>query len=239
MNASHASEIPGIDPKLILPENPSLFTRLLVARRLLKVIRGNEGNPIYGQTIQACLDLNVYEALARQLRRSVEGGRMLSERPSLESKDLDLGALERLPEGTLGHAYARYYRDNGISPFETTLEIKNDVDFIAKRYRETHDLMHLLTDYGTDVVGEMELQAYALGNLGIRTAMLILLVGTLGQVKERPSDFELSGYLGRLWAAYHRGRASPLFLGFRFEHHWETPVDTLRSWLCAPSERMN
>jgi sugar lactone lactonase YvrE len=29
--------------------------------------------------------------------------------------------------------------------------------------------------YGTDVVGEMELQAYALGNLGIRTAVLILL----------------------------------------------------------------
>ena len=164
---------------------------------------------------------------------------MLSERPSLQGKELDLSALERLPEGTLGHALARYFRDNKISPFETTLEIKSDIDFIGKRYRETHDLLHVVTGYGTDVMGEMEVQAYALGNLGIRTAMLILVVGTLGQLKGRESGVELSEYLRRLWAAYHRGRASKQFLSFRFEDHWETPVLTLRARLCAPAEQMN
>ncbi len=118
---------------------------------------------------------------------------MLSVRPSLQGKTLDLGALDLLPEGTLGHEFARYFRDNKISPFETTLEIKSDIDFISKRYRETHDLLHVLTGYATDVMGEMELQAYALGNLGIRTAMLILLVGTLGQLKDRQSGVESSG----------------------------------------------
>ena len=29
-------------------------------------------------------------------------------------------------------------------------------------------------------------------------------------------------YTRRVWAAYHRGRASELFLDFWFEHHWET-----------------
>jgi ubiquinone biosynthesis protein COQ4 len=50
---------------------------------------------------------------------------------------------------------------------------------------------------------------------------------------------ERSEYLRRLWAAYRRGSASPLFLDFWFEHHWETPVTTLRARLCAPAERMN
>ncbi|QRK11902.1 hypothetical protein JQX13_18695 [Archangium violaceum] len=229
-----------LDPKtLTLPENASLFTRLRIATQILKVIKGNEGNPVYGQTLNACLDYDVYESLLQKLQRSEDWRRMLSERPSLEAKDLDLAALERLPEGTLGHAYARYYRDNKISPFETTLELKNDIDFLAKRYRETHDVLHLVTGYGTDVMGEIELQAYVQGNLGIWTAALIVLVGTLGQLKGRQSGVDTSVYLRRIRAAHRRGRASPLFLDFWFERHWETPVAQVRARLCAPSEPMN
>jgi ubiquinone biosynthesis protein COQ4 len=240
MNANPVSGPATIDPEtLSLPDDASLFTRLRLSLKLLKLIKGDEGNPVYGQLLNACLDGNVYASLAQQLQRSEEWRRMLSEHPSLQAKDLDLDALERLPEGTLGRAFARYFRDNKISPFETTLEIKSDIDFIAKRYRETHDLLHLVTGYGTDVMGEMELQAYALGNLGIRTAMLIVLVGTFGQLKDRQSGVESSEYLRRVWAAYHRGRASPQFLDFWFEHNWETPVATLSARLCAPAAQMS
>ena len=231
---SHVSGPPRIDPRtLYLPENASLFTRVRVALKALKALKGDEGNPIAGQLVNDCLDRDVYAGLVQRLRRSHTGRRMLSERPSLQKKDLDLAAFQRLAEGTLGHEFARYFRDNKISPFETTIELKSDIDFIAKRYRETHDLLHVLMGYGTDVMGEIELQAYALGNLGIRTAALILLVGTLGQLKDRQSGVELSVYTRRVWAAYHRGRASRLFLDFWFEHHWETPVATLRMRLCA------
>lgn len=227
---------PRIDPEaLSLPDNASLFTRLRVARQCLEVLKSDATNPTAGQTFNMSLNVNVYASLAEQLRRTEEGRRMLSERPSLQGKELDLAALERLPEGTLGHAFARYYRDNKIAPFETTLAIKGDVDFLSKRYRETHDLLHVLTGYGTNVVGEMELQAYALGNLRLRTTMFVLLNGTLGQFKNPKDGVGRSEYLRRLWAAYHRGRASKQFLDFRFEDHWETPVATLRAQLCAPA----
>lgn len=225
-----------IDPKhLVLPENASLFTRVSISLRILKNIRGDEGNPTYGQLLNACLDGDVYTSLAQQLRHSEDWRRMLSERPSLQARDLDLGALERLPDGTLGREFARYFRDHNITPFETTLEINTDTDFIAKRYRETHDLLHLVTGYGTDVMGEMELQAFALGNLGIHTAKLILLFSTFGQLKGRQAGVDLPEYMRRLWTAYRRGRASPCFLDFWFERHWESPVSTLRARLCAPA----
>ena len=240
MQVSPVRPSPKVDPKtLYLPEDASLFTRVRVALQALKVLKGDEGNPVAGQLVNECLDRSVYASLVHKLQRSEEGRRMLSERPSLQSKDLDLAALASLPEGTLGHAFARYFRDNKISPFETTLELKGDIDFIGKRYRETHDLLHVLTGYGTDVMGEMELQAYALGNLGIRTAALIVLVGTLGQIKERQAGVDLSEYARRLWAAFHRGRASRLFLDVWFEEHWETPVAALRERLCAPTEPLN
>jgi ubiquinone biosynthesis protein COQ4 len=220
---------------LSLPDDAPLFTRLRVASQCLEVLKHDPTNPTYGQTFNMSLNVNVYASLVQQLQRGEEGRRMLSERPSLQGKELDLAALERLPEGTLGHGFARYYRDNKISPFETTLELKNDIYFLAKRYRETHDLLHVLTGYGTDVVGEMELQAYALGNLGLRTAMFILLNSTIKHLKAPQPGVGRSEYLRRVWAAYHRGRASPQFLGFWFEDHWETPVATLRARLCAPA----
>lgn len=238
MYANHVSQSASMDLQtLYLPNNASLFTRVRVALKALKVLRGDEGNPVAGQLVNDCLDRNVYASLVQELRRSGEGRRMLSERPSLQGKDLDLIALAGLPEGTLGHELARYFRDNKLSPFETTIELKTDIDFIAKRYRETHDLLHVLTGYGTDVVGEIELQAYALGNLGIRTAALILLVGTLGQLKGQQAGVELSVYVRRVWAAYRRGRASRPLLGFWFEHHWETPVAALRTRLCPTAQK--
>lgn len=224
---------------LSLPDNASLFTRMRVALQCLEVLKNNPTDPTCGQLINICLDLNVYASLVQQLQRSEQGRRMLSERPSLQGKELDLSALERLPEGTLGHEFARYFRDNKISPFETTLELKNDIDFIGKRYRETHDVLHLLTGYGTDVVGEMELQAYALGNLGIRSAVLILLFGTVEQLKARQPGIGMSEYLRRLKTAYQRGRASKLFLDVWYEHHWETPVSMLSTRLCAPAKQLN
>ncbi len=240
MNASQVSHPPVIDPELLsLPDGASLFARLRVARQCLEVIKHDPTNPTYGQTFNLSLNGNVYASLVQQFQRSEQGRRLLSKRPSLEARELDLAAFERLPQGTLGHEFARYYRDNKISPFETTLELKNDVDYIAKRYRETHDLLHLVTGYGTDVIGEIELQAYALGNLGIRTAMLIVLYGTFQQIKDRQSGVVHSEYMKRIWAAYRRGRASPLFLDFWFEDHWESPVSKVSARLCAPNERMN
>jgi ubiquinone biosynthesis protein COQ4 len=222
-----------------LPENASLLTRLRVASQCLKVLRNDPTNPAAGQTFNLTLNGGLYTSLAQRLRRSEEGRRLLSERPSLQGKELDLAAFERLPEGTLGHEFARYFRDNQISPFETTLVLKNDVDYLSKRYRETHDLLHVLTGYATDVMGEMELQAYVLGNVGVRTSAFVLLSSTLEQLKHPRAGVDRSEYLRRVWAAYHRGRVSPQFLGFWFEHHWETPVATLRERLCAPAQKLN
>ena len=222
-------------PKIpTLPENASLFTRLRVAVQCLQVLKEDPTNDICGPLLNVCLDLSVYETLVQRLKDSEDGRRMLAERPSLQGKALDLGALGRLPEGTLGREFARYFQDNKISPFETTFEIRNDIDYIGKRYRETHDLLHVLTGYHTDVVGEMEVQAYALGNLGIRTAVLILLFSTPLTLLRSQPGLTRSEYLRRLRTAYRRGRESGQFLPVWFERHWETPVATLSAQLCAP-----
>ncbi len=62
-----------------LPEDASLLTRVRVALRAMEAIRDDEGDPVYGQLINACLDGNVYIALAEQLLRREEGRRSASQ----------------------------------------------------------------------------------------------------------------------------------------------------------------
>jgi ubiquinone biosynthesis protein COQ4 len=230
MPATTATPNPAAN--LFLPEGAALPTRLRVAWSALKVLEKDAGNTIAGPLLNACLDGGVYAELSQELVRTDAGRELLTERPTLQASDIDLQALARLPEGTLGHAFARYFEDNKISPFESPFEVRNDVDYLSKRYRETHDIAHVLTGYGTDIVGEMELQAFMLGNLGIRTAALILTFSTLRQIP-REKGVSARDYSRRLWAAYRRGARSQQLIRVRYERYWETPVQVLRDQLCA------
>lgn len=215
-----------------LPPNASLLTRTRLAIQALKILGDDPGNTYYGPLVNACMDSETYAALARKWRETNDGSRLLDERPTLQGRELDLDALERLPEGTLGHEFVRYFRKNGIEPFVTAFPIQTDIDYLSKRYRETHDLFHVITGYGTDVTGEMELQAFVLGNLGLRQAMLILAYSIPLQLKEG-GIMSFRAYLKKLHAAYTRGRRSREMLSVHYDKFWEQPVSVLTTLLCA------
>lgn len=222
-----------MDPEYpTLPPNASLLTRTRLAIQALKILTDDPGNTYYGPLVNVCMDNETYAALARKWRKTTDGRRLLDERPTLQGRELDLDALERLPAGTLGHEFVRYFRKNGIEPFVTAFPIQSDVDYLSKRYRETHDLFHVITGYGTDVTGEMELQAFVLGNLGLRQAILILAYSVPLQLKEL-GIVNCRSYLARIWAAYMRGRDSREMLSVNYEKLWEQPVSVLATLLCA------
>lgn len=223
---------PATEPTL--PANASFITRGRLGLRALKILANDPANPYYGPLLNACLDSETYAKLARAWRESPAGRRLLDERPSLQGRELDLEALARLPEGTLGHEFVRYFRDNGIEPFITAFPIASDVDYLSKRYRETHDIFHVITGYATDEPGEMELQAFVLGNLGLRQAVMILAF-SLPRRLQRQGLAGLGAYFGRLRAAFRRGRRSRELLSVSYEKLWDQPVSTLAELLCAPA----
>lgn len=215
-----------------LPANASLFTRLRTARQALEVLKDDPANPYYGPLFNACLDGATYARMARRWRASRAGRRLLDERPTLQGRDLDLQALARLPDGTLGREFVRYFERNGIQPFVTSFPIESDVDYLSKRYRETHDLFHVITGYGTDELGEMELQAFVLGNLGLWQTVMILAVSVPRQLQELGAR-RAPEYAGRLRAAYRRGKRSREMLSVSYEKLWAEPVSRLAELLCA------
>lgn len=231
--ASQPSTAPSqLESDLYLPADASVFTRLRVAYKALRALEKVQDDPVAGALLSAGLDGDVFRSHAAQLAKTAAGRALLADRPALHRGSVDLGALSKLEEGTVGRAYAQYYVDNGILPFESPYEVKNDGDYLMKWYRETHDVHHIITEYGTDPVGEMEVQAFAMGNLGFRHSLFILTFTAL----LRPLGIApISTYWRRLIAAYRRGKRTQNLFTVRYEQYFEEKVETLRADLKIPA----
>ncbi|WP_434426072.1 Coq4 family protein [Nannocystis pusilla] len=222
--------VPPTASSFDLPEDASLPRRIGLALRALRTLRDDPKDIAAGKALNLSLNRGALARLREELARSEDGRRLLAERPPLDGRVLDLAALGRLPEGTLGREFARYFGANGIIPFENPYPVHSDVEYLSRRYRDEHDLVHVLTGYGTDVPGEVELQAFIVGNLGLRTAALIVVFTTLKVLPTLP-DITVRDYLRRVAAAYRRGRAARPLLGVRYEHLWDKPVEQVRAML--------
>jgi ubiquinone biosynthesis protein COQ4 len=131
----------------------------------------------------------------------------------------------------MGHAFAQYFVDNRIKPFESGYQVRNDTDYLVKWYRETHDLHHVVTGYRTDALGEMELQAFMAANLGLRTSLVILMFAAVLRPHGLPPMWR---YFDKLKAAHARGKASVSVLRLRYERLMEVPVEAVRAQLKLP-----
>lgn len=113
---------------------------------------------------------------------------------------VEMDDLRSLPPGTLGHAWAEHLDANGLKPFGQ-----------GPRRQQLHDGVHVLTGYGTDPVGEAEVQAFLLG-AKFRLANMLIGLGLLRAIQRQRRHKLLSLSQGevrsRLMAAYHRGRNS-------------------------------
>jgi ubiquinone biosynthesis protein COQ4 len=76
--------------------------------------------------------------------------------------DVDLNALRKYPDGTLGREYARMLDDRGLQPLSVTAETRAKFadNPYPLRYTMTHDLFHVLTGFPTTPAGELGLLAF-------------------------------------------------------------------------------
>jgi ubiquinone biosynthesis protein COQ4 len=213
-----------------------MLTRIRIALNALRILKDDAANPYYAWALHISLDDSTYARLGRELRERPDCRQLLDERPTTPG-DVDLETLARLPEGTLGHAFAHYFRANGIQPFTYEYPVESDGDYLYKHYRETHDIHHIITRYGIDPTGELELQAFYFGNLGLRHAALIAVLSFPYVLTQRGLNLRaLREHFRRLRAAYRRGKHSRNLLSVNYRELWTTPVSELAERLCQPAQ---
>lgn len=106
-----------------------------------------------------------FDAIYARCRADPTARRLLAAGRSLQPALLDFERLRALPVGTLGREYLRFVEDNGldiVSFAEASLRHMAREDYatedawvLANRMRDIHELIHVVSGYGTDVLGEM------------------------------------------------------------------------------------
>ena len=112
---------------------------------------------------------------------------------------------------------AHWEREEGVTPLDPLRNWFRDRTLLA------HDLFHVLTDYGTDELGEATLLAFTLAQLGGRSQALL----TLG------AALEVWRALGWRWLAYdfrawRRGRRAAWLAALPWEELLPLRLDTVR-----------
>jgi ubiquinone biosynthesis protein COQ4 len=133
----------------------------------------------------------------RRLRTDAVGKRLLDTRADIRPLLLDRAALARMPRGSLAEAYLAFLDREGITAdglVEASLQGESgafgrgtDLQYLADRMRDTHDLWHAVSGYQGDIVGETALLAFSVAQTRNPGVALIVLAALL-----RARDLELT-----------------------------------------------
>jgi ubiquinone biosynthesis protein COQ4 len=162
------------------PERPGNEFRPLKAWHHFRKLIADKEDTEQVFHIIAALRGGKFRRIARKFWFSEKGQQILGTSQRLIDILDDHDTIKKLPAGTVGRAYVDFMEREGLSAagleaeyarFETTGRRFNDgIDRYGDRLRDTHDMLHVLTGYGRDALGEQCVLAFTYAqnrNLGV------------------------------------------------------------------------
>ena len=130
---------------------------------------------------------------------------------------IEIDKLRSCKQGTFGKAWADFLDENNLQPLTTGF-----------RRKQLHDGIHVITDYGSDPIGEAELQAFLLGTkFGLPN--LFISLGLLRVIRKRlPNQTQEARKKMRI--AYQRGQNSQFNPDtWKPELLWDLPLNEVKA----------
>ena len=143
--------------------------------------------------------------------------------PSYEVDD-----MLRLPAHTLGGAYARHMKANGLRPdFYEDVAPRHRLHYLRLRMRQTHDIWHVLSGFGTDEFGEVGLQGFYFAQFTNGQSALIG-AGAILKSLLRGRFGDLEKHIDAFCEGYCNGKRAESLLAVEWESLWTEDLETLR-----------
>jgi ubiquinone biosynthesis protein Coq4 len=166
-----------------------------------------------------------WEEIVEELRRDPRTAPALQRRQHCDPIDLD--ALGRLPEGTLGRVFAEHCRVRALNPNLVYIRPDTEIDWMLHHLYLTHDVWHVVSGWGNDEIGEYGLGSFYAGQLaGPSFFGFLFSISALSTVVRRRS---FRDFMEAIVAGYEAGkRAQPLF-GVEWSELWALPLADVRT----------
>ncbi len=200
-------------------------------RAMRNLIRNREDTKQVFFLIEALRGKTTLRQLAR-FRQSETGRSMLAERPSLLARLSDRASLAALPPGSLGRAYYEFMAAEDLSA-EGLVEMSkvqrpsmdDEITWFRERNREMHDLLHIVTGYGRDPLGEACVVAFSYAQTGQKGFAVIATVTAFRIARRLPGQHVPRA----VFEAYRQGRRAEWLIGADWESLLSQPVDAVRA----------
>ncbi len=144
---------------------------------------------------------------------------------------LDLVALRAAPEGSFGRAVATFFDTQKLDPaaiHHTESVAHTDFERFRRHMERSHDLWHVVTGFGTDVPGELGLQAFGIAQIGVSLGYLLLAAGFFHQITDDQDGPRIMDEVGRGWQL---GKQARPFFGVDWEALFPLPLAEVRAQL--------
>ena len=147
----------------------------------------------------------------------------------------DHAALRRMPPGSLAHAYCDFMEAEGLSAqglvdeyakFRGSRPVFNDqIEWYGERTRDIHDLLHVLTGYGRDALGEACVLAFTYSQ---QPSIAHLFIGYMAGLNIRQNTKGAAPVLRAIREGQRLGKACPRLVEQSIRELLALPVDEAR-----------
>ncbi len=165
--------------------------------------------------IMECLNGGSGLRKLKEFASTEKGAARMANRRELPEILDDHDTLKKLPAGTVGRAYVDFMEREGLSAAGLVEEsekwwgdnkpVEDDFEYYSRRMRDTHDLLHVLTGYGRDQLGETSVLAFSHAHNGGFGNLFIAYIGARDLAKIAPKSARV---MDSVREARRNGRAS-------------------------------
>lgn len=213
---------------LALPE-PTTVPFLTRVWRTLWAMRRLNKNPADrdGQlAFVMALDQGALRRRLEFLASTDSGRRLIAERPALDGRHHSRASLLTRTPGTLGRELGEFLLANHIELFGAPASAPRDeLEWMARRVADTHDCLHVMTGFGADYLGEIEVQAFMWSQWKPLTSLVVSFFGFAISCWQQGPLRTLSRFRRALALGRQAGRMDHL----RWEELLDVPVAELRA----------
>lgn len=221
------------------PRRPKARYRPLAALKHFRELLKDKENTAEVFKIYDALPSGQFIPRVRALTLSPHGEALRAAEPFLPTILDDHEALRRMPKRSVAQAYCDFMEREGLSAAGLVEEFEKAdrpvyddlVQWFGFRQRDTHDLMHVLTGYGRDALGE---QCVLLFTHGQSPSQGHLLLGYAGSLHLRKLVKSRAPVMKAVVQAHRTGRACPPLVGLSIRELLAKDLEQARADLNIP-----
>lgn len=220
-------------PIAVHPDRPRLRKRPLKAVHHFRELLKDKENTEHVFRIFEALPRKSFRDEARSFGLSEKGRTIHAREPYLPDLLDDHERLRAMPEGSVAHAYCDFMEKEGLSAAGLVAEGEKMgrrrygdlVEWYGWRSRDTHDLLHVLTGYGRDAIGEQCVLAFTYGQ---QPALANLFIAYAGGLHVKKVAQTKAPVLRAITEAKRFGKASPRICEESITDLLAEPLDEVR-----------